>query len=481
MSNAPSSQRIRQIAILVSSVDAAAARQLLLHLPSATAQQVRQVAAQLGPVSLEEKRHILAAFQQTASSGASAGEAATAASTAATPDVKHIDTAVQELSRDAGSPQAPNAETARNLNNQEQLGNEEHSMPASDVPWAGISREALLRFVRGERPAVIAVVVSQLPPTTAVEILEELGTGVSCQVVQRLSQLENIDPEAKAAIDEHLSERLGQQQHLLDNELANSKRLTALFDRAPIELKSQWQQALDEVAPDATRQRRPSAARDVRPADSSDQLSGKVRVVPLNDRPAVDQPATRPAPMPTAETMPIAANAPDDPPPPSLAELYGDAAITTSDVNGSPASPELLPFPSAPQSPDATPSTFGPPNTASSSGAPAGVSASTDAKDRDRSLLQLEFERLLDLPPEHLANLLSQAESQTVLLALAGASSKFMRRFYNMLDRKDARALEHRLSRIGALKIRDIDEAQRRIVDQAQSILDLPAQAARAA
>jgi hypothetical protein len=83
----------------------------------------------------------------------------------------------------------------------------------------------------------------------------------------------------------------------------------------------------------------------------------------------------------------------------------------------------------------------------------------------DRSLIQLEFESLLELPSHSLAKLLSAAESETVLLALAGATPHFMQRFYDRLNRPDAAALQNRLQKLGVIQLRDVDEAQRRIVE----------------
>ncbi|MEZ6074465.1 MAG: hypothetical protein R3C56_01965 [Pirellulaceae bacterium] len=71
--------RLRQIAILISSVDAAAARQILLHLPTDKARQVRALVSQLGNVAPEEKRKILADFQRSAATSANS-PASTAAS-----------------------------------------------------------------------------------------------------------------------------------------------------------------------------------------------------------------------------------------------------------------------------------------------------------------------------------------------------------------------------------------------------------------
>ncbi len=89
----------------------------------------------------------------------------------------------------------------------------------------------------------------------------------------------------------------------------------------------------------------------------------------------------------------------------------------------------------------------------------------------DRSLIQLEFEQILSLSTHQLAQVLTATDSQTVMLALAGASHTFMKRFYAMLTKADGKALASRLSKIGPLKLRDIDEAQRSIAELAAKML----------
>ncbi len=88
--------------------------------------------------------------------------------------------------------------------------------------------------------------------------------------------------------------------------------------------------------------------------------------------------------------------------------------------------------------------------------------------------MQLQFERLLDLPPTVLANILSTADTRTVLFALAGASPQFMKRFNRMLDRRDRLALNNRIKQIGVTRVRDLDEAQQQLLNLAQEIQGQP-------
>ena len=62
----PVPDNIRRIAVLVSSVDSATARQLLLHLPTSVAKHVRRALQNLGPISVAERQRILTEFIEAA-------------------------------------------------------------------------------------------------------------------------------------------------------------------------------------------------------------------------------------------------------------------------------------------------------------------------------------------------------------------------------------------------------------------------------
>ncbi|QDV27119.1 FliG C-terminal domain-containing protein [Aureliella helgolandensis] len=423
--------RIRQIAILVSCVDANTARQLILHLPTETAKQVRGMASQLGQVSDAEKQSILAAFRQSA---APSPRTTPAHSTAEAPQPQNPASLAS-----VANPTAPATTPAPSKTQQG---------PA----WTRLSTEALLRFVRDERPAVIAVVVSQLEAPVAVQILQNLPTEMHREVLTRLTRLQEIDADAMATIDEHLTERLTEYQHTLESESYNNKRLQALLQAAPSALREQWSDILD-----------PTSSRLQSGTTAASQPSGANASAAISPN---SQVPNRPAK--------------------SLDELYNQASISTQDfLERTPAEILLrreLEHPTAAR-PNAASAEIhssidsldsphvDPPASSDSASIPFPPQQQPSREDSyDRSLVQMEFERLLDFPAHQLAQLLSQTETETVLLALAGATPQFMKAFYAMLKSKDAQALKSRLQRIGAIQLRDVDEAQRRIVELADTL-----------
>ncbi len=414
MTTAPSQDRLRQIAILISSVDAVAARQILLHLPTDAARQVRALANGLGAVSADERRKILAEFQRSAnSSAATSPRPSTPASSHSRTDSSSSNgmaagTRLGESSDYRDDYERGFAAGTRLGESSDYRGDANDQQGPSSAPWTRLSTAALVRFVRDERNAVTAVVISQLSPAVAVEVLQNLPAAISHDVLLRLSRLQDIDPEAMQAIDEHLSQRLQQYQHHMQSEQENVRRITSLLAAAPPATRQQWSQLLTDALPPAEAVGQSTAAETAQHFPSS----------PLNSQ----------------------ANQPDHASQPSYAHPVSKVELASDDSDAA----DILPFPHPAQQKQMSPV--------------------------DRSLIQLEFEQILTLPPTLLAHLLSSTESQTVLLALAGATPEFMKRFYRLLDRRDARALQSRLQQIGAIQLRDVDEAQWRIVENAASL-----------
>lgn len=407
MAAAMAQDRLRQIAILVSSVDATAARHILLRLPSDIARQVRAMTSQMGTISPEEKRQILGEFQRSAATAAKRESVAVATPVA--------QVALQQSSRAEGEQLGHSVAGGSHQETLPANGTASEKAPAA---WTRLSTAALVGFVRDESPAITAVVISQLPPPVAVEVLQSLAADVSREVMLRLSRLQEIAPEAMAEIDEHLSQRLSEYEHRLESELENSRRIDALLQAAPDSLRRQWASDLGVAH---------QHAEPTPPLEPAAEL--------LN---SLEQAAPDTLEL-TAEGLELEANREQS------SAGVGEPSLSEADAT-------ILPFA---RNPD------------------------RQYQQVDRSLIEIEFEQILALPPATLAALLSSTDSQTVLLALAGATPEFMRRFYRMLDRGDAKILQSRLQRIGAIKMRDVDEAQRCIVENAARLGGNPLNAER--
>ncbi|MDX1930786.1 MAG: FliG C-terminal domain-containing protein [Pirellulaceae bacterium] len=442
----PLPDNIRRIAVLVSSVDSATARQLLLHLPTSIAKQVRHALQNLGPVNPAERQRILAEFQSTAArqnqppapSPSSAAPLSTAPSSTTGQQSANYTTSNPSSFAAPGYPHVSSNPNEHHYNSQAYAPSlAEHSerggsplyatpqdaMDVSQPSWKRMDIRALSHFLRAERATVIAVVINQLPPDKGVALLQQLPTAMHREVLQAIANLQDIDEEAMQSIEEHLAERIKDYEQQVNGEAKGTRRVAALLAAAPPELQESWSRFV-HLAIDPATETTPAQEPRVS-VQATAQVAG---ASPLNTQPE------------SIQSLPIK--------PPSVAKpvtvaVPSNPSVVSEDLLPDDG-PRILPFP--------------------------GPDDLQPLSNTDRSLIQIEFEQILSLSTQQLAQVLSAAESQTVLLALAGASPSFMKRFYSMLTKPDSKALASRLSKIGPLKLRDIDEAQRTIAELADKL-----------
>jgi flagellar motor switch protein FliG len=437
--------KIRRIAVLVASVETAVGRQLLLHLPTEIAKQVRRALQNLGTIDPAERQRILADFQSTAARQSAAKMSARTSTAGSEKSDQPVPEVIAFSQANAGYGGVANPQpTAEVLNNPDRSGgpNAEADRRTSfslgehvagpEVSWKCMDAKALSRFIRGERATVIAVVLNQLAPAMGVAVLQHLPVDIHRDVLLQLTNLQDIDAEAMLAIEEHLAERLHDYQ-LTHHESLGARRVAALMAAAPPELQQDWSRLLN---PRATRED-PNPILLSKPGASSNAATSALTADSdvNSEKFAMNSPATPTTAATATENTSENSESHFSP--------NGSSRPTVASPTADDDAAHILPFPTA----------------------------TGDALSAvDRSLIQLEFESILQLPAHQLAQLLSAADTQTVLLALAGASPIFMKRFYGILTKADGKILAKRLSQIGPLKLRDIDEAQRKIADTAANL-----------
>jgi flagellar motor switch protein FliG len=405
-------KRLRQIAVLVASVDSESARHLLLSLPSEIARNVRQMAAEMGPISPEERRAVMMELQKSRTGAWPNGEWSDGGWTAPAPERSAASVELEANSERRASPDAwDSSDLPKPPHTSDSATNPDVASPA----WTKLSVDALVRFVRHERPTVIAVIIHQLSPQSAARVLEKLPASISRQVLIGLQNLQEIDPEAMSAIDEHLSQRLSEYCHRIESDIENTKKINLLLAAASPELSRQWAQWL-KMEPHRTLDTIQT------PAPRHDESFGQAEAL-------------------TAK----------DPFSPQL-EHYGESE-SSIDYRES----HILPFRSPTQV---------------SSGRTMHSVEMPEVTTEQRQRLHEEMEQILTLAPEQLARMLGLLDSQSILLALAGAQPRFIKQFNSLLEPKDARLLEMRVKRIGPVHLREIDEAQHKVVQTFRAFCD---------
>ncbi len=423
--------RLRQIAILVDSLDTLAADRLLDQLPESLQQRVRDAVVDLDSVSDSERQAVLAEFRRGTAGGEpnqseretqaepkSAAQstyqpswrnslptiAATTnerteqepASRIAPPDTPRLPTRPAPLDR-FGSISSPRLEPtpteARSL----------APAPGSDLSetLAEVDVETLASVVLRESPQVLAAVLSLLPALRAAQLLELCPAELQSAALQRLHYLEELEDDVV---------------HLLQQELS-------LVIRQRIKLKQKQRvgsQALAEIMVAAQQLNSSTVTRMVR-----SQLHGETKSVPDN-RPF-------PRPLATGPTGPV----------PTIATSDRVERLTARSPGPEPMAERLT------------------------SNELEQATALADFEPRQN------FADLVDCDAASLQALLATAKPQLTLLALRGASQELLDRVLKMLPKSEAKEVQFRVQNLGPTRVQDIQQAQQYLLRLASLLEDM--------
>ncbi len=191
---------IRKAAILVASLDQAAADLLLGQLGHERAELVRQAVAYLDDIAPQERQRIVDEFRRIG------------------PLVPSQSTSGIELDRlPPGQTVRPLGQTFLSAGSSaaRQTGMPVPPPAGDDPPPFDFLRDAedekLSRLLGDERSSTVALVLSNLPPERAGEVLARLAPAAQIEVVRRLVDLDNTDPETLGEIEKALETRWLQQ------------------------------------------------------------------------------------------------------------------------------------------------------------------------------------------------------------------------------------------------------------------------------
>jgi flagellar motor switch protein FliG len=86
--------------------------------------------------------------------------------------------------------------------------------------------------------------------------------------------------------------------------------------------------------------------------------------------------------------------------------------------------------------------------------------------------LVLTFSRLMSLDDDALTKVLHAVETEVMVLALVGASEELVARVLRQLPFEESRTLRYALEHLGPTRLSDLEEAQQRVAEHAQHLLD---------
>jgi flagellar motor switch protein FliG len=200
-----SNEGLRKAAILVASLDMAAADAVLDQLTPEQARQVREIVLELDDIDQGEQQQVIDEFVQV-------GPKAPAKASAGV----ELDGRLAWL---ASRGPLESDETER-------------SAAPAGPPFRFLQEteaEKLVRLLGSERPQTIALVLSHLSPVRAGAVLARLPENVQVDVIHRLVDLEETDPEILREVEEGLRSRLSQQVEMQRRRVAGLQAVAGIL------------------------------------------------------------------------------------------------------------------------------------------------------------------------------------------------------------------------------------------------------------
>jgi flagellar motor switch protein FliG len=414
-----SDQRIRHVAIVLQSLDATTSRGLLSQLPPAQSKLVRQAMVQMGTVTPQERaaafqsmQGLLKAFNVQTSPERPANQellspAAALLASQSTSMGDHVELSPQAVALD-------------HHQSDWQSGISGRSNPNGIDNWRHMPAEALAEILQGERPIVIATVMNQVSVARATAIAQALPINIAATTLAALPHLHLTDAAILEDIQLELERKIGQYQSPKQATEEGLTKLKAILACMPAVQHDTWTNAI---------------------AQSNPLLATKMGWNTRTSQTANGHPMTS---VPTTQL--------DQRPRTTKEDIFDDSMI--------------LPF-----APHASTSAFESAAVKSSTNEKQPIAPKSTLADRDKPTGKQAIEDLLQLSDRDFVAVLHACQPQTVLLALSGASRAFATRVERLVPAKDVKRLRDRLHSLGPLQLRDIDEAQTRIVETAKRLL----------
>lgn len=433
-----SDQRIRHVAIVLQSLDASTSRGLLGQLPPAQSKLVRQAMVQMGTVTPQERaaafqsmQGLLKAFNiQDRTDRSAPKETLSPAAALLASHQKgmgdHVELSPQAVAMEKNQPDWQSGLSARINTN------------AIDN-WRHMPAEALAEILQSERPIVIATVMNQVSVARATAIAQALPINVAANTLAALPHLHLTDAAVLEDIQTELERKIGQYQSpKLATEEGLSK-LKAILACMPAALQGTCTDAI---------------------AKSNPVLAAKM---------GWNHPASRPSNATFSTSLPAPIRSENIPQQPhAMASTSQYTHSTKEDIFDD---SMILPFVQHTTAPVVTPVPVKSSTDSKQATAPKLNVPKSNAVDRETQASKHEIEDLLQLSDRDFVAVLHACQPQTVLLALSGASKAFASRVERLVPPKDVKRLRDRLHGLGPLQLRDIDEAQTRIVETAMQLL----------
>ncbi|MCU0714577.1 MAG: hypothetical protein MUD03_00455 [Pirellula sp.] len=246
-------QRIRQVAIVLQSLDASTAKSLLGQLPPDMARLVKQAMTKLGTVSASERSQAMSDLQgllhalpsNAPKKAASRRDIAADSPAAALLAESDRHDKIEWSSGAQHSGTTPNAATDVSGT----------GVIESELPWLGWEPSSLATLLANERPTVIATVLNQLSPERAKALLDHLPVETAGATLAAIPNLFLVDPSILTDILNEVEKKLPRQQPTPTTAtVAGIAKLAAIVEQFQGSQKQAWLKAIAAQNPDVAMQ-----------------------------------------------------------------------------------------------------------------------------------------------------------------------------------------------------------------------------------
>jgi flagellar motor switch protein FliG len=435
-------QRIRHVAIVLQSLDAATSRGLLAQFPAAQAKQIRHAMVNLGSVSPQERSQAFQSMQGLLGSSASSANSSNrsdnespasallASHSSGGPDrVEWSDEGRQNAATGPGSSGSttegmhpggfPSPEMLATLNS------------GRNHTWQHIPIETFADILHNERPIVIATVINHLSVDRATSVVQLLPIEVAGATLAALPHLHMTDAAILKDIEQEIERKIGHHRPQLQASSEGLSRLQAILAGMPESQKSIWLNAIAQSNP----------LLGSRLGWSPSHFTSQVPTTP----PVAANPAQEPS-EPAARSSSYDDVFED----PILLPIAGKSKTTAKNDSN------VIPSRESKESRDETGTQDAGVQRLSTSSPQTSEGPSLDA--------------LATLSDRDFVAVLHACDPKLVLLAISGASKPLVNRVERLIPPKDIKRLRSRLANLGPIQLRDIDNAQRTILETAENL-----------
>jgi flagellar motor switch protein FliG len=413
--------RIRQVAIVLQSMDATTARGLLAQLPADMGRAVRQTMTKLGSITSAEREAAMLDMQgllMALESQRAPLERETSPAAALLAGVQGDVDRVEISSQPVQDPF-------------------ESASTASETPWLAWAPSALAQLLADERPTVIATVLNQLSPERAKGLLDHLPMSTAAATLAALPNLFLVDASILSDILAEIDRKLPKTPPSPTSAtIAGVSKLSAILSQFGEPQRQSWLNTIAVQSPEVAMQ---LGWHPIAPATSTPIAlpSGTTDTTVVPDGVKVQTSTTR-APESASESNTV--SLPSD-------DIFDDAVLLPihafrkeDSQSNNRSSESQRSIPGQRHNPGVSTSEVGP---------------------------MVAFDDLASLSDGDLVTLLHGCERTVVLSAVVGASTLMRRRVEALVPKADLKRFRQHLKSLGQTPQMDVDAAQNAILQKA--------------